>query len=490
VLAILHSAQYLWITSYYAKREATAGNETGKPGGWRPLVYFAVLVVGGIALFVPGPWLVSRVLRQDFTTSFLAFTALVNIHHFLLDGAIWKLRDGRIASLLLNVKQTVSSANASSGFGGVPGWLMSAGTPARFARLAGIVVLLLIAGLDQAKFFFGAQASDAKSLRRAQQLNPYDAALQLKLARVSDREGNYRANRTALEEAVRMNPNYRPALAAYAKLLIETREYEQAYSHYKQMFTRVQPDVDSLVNFGLLAAQMGRDDEAIGAWQRAIALDDSQAGAQLYLAEAFTRKRQFREAIPHYQNYLTLIASRTASVQTAGPVAQPEVVINAILKLAAAYQNTNDSQQAGRFYSQAATLADNTGDREALVFSLVHAAQMKAKSGEHGEAFKDFRRALTIENSVNELARPTDWVIYGRFLRQVNASRQNVFACFLKAQALLQASTTPLDSEIPDLRRVIENELNSAKSGLDSASIEASRANLNQAVTEALSLKL
>src|SRR5260370_2794813 len=49
VLAVMHSAQYLWITSYYARREA-AGES--KPGShWRPLAYFGVLVTGGIALF-------------------------------------------------------------------------------------------------------------------------------------------------------------------------------------------------------------------------------------------------------------------------------------------------------------------------------------------------------------------------------------------------------------------------------------------------------
>ena len=42
---------------------------------WRPLAYFGVLVAGGIALFVPGPWLASRVFHHDFTASFLIFGA-------------------------------------------------------------------------------------------------------------------------------------------------------------------------------------------------------------------------------------------------------------------------------------------------------------------------------------------------------------------------------------------------------------------------------
>src|SRR5208283_47518 len=111
VLAVMHSAQYLWITSYYARREASEA-----PGrSWRPWAYFGVLVAGGIALFVPGPWLASRVFHHDFTVSFLIFTALVNLHHFILDGAIWKLRDGRIASLLLNSRDRLAGAASEAG---------------------------------------------------------------------------------------------------------------------------------------------------------------------------------------------------------------------------------------------------------------------------------------------------------------------------------------------------------------------------------------
>ena len=97
-------------------------------GDWSPLAYFGVLIVGGIALFVPGPWLASRVLHHDFSTSFLIFTSLVNIHHFILDGAIWKLRDGRIAALLLNSKERVASAMADAGgrFRTAWGWVTGA----------------------------------------------------------------------------------------------------------------------------------------------------------------------------------------------------------------------------------------------------------------------------------------------------------------------------------------------------------------------------
>ena len=79
----------------------SARSARGGPNKWRFAGYFLTLVAGGIALFIPGPWLVSYIFHYDFTTSFLIFTALVNIHHFLLDGAIWKLRDSRVSSVLV-----------------------------------------------------------------------------------------------------------------------------------------------------------------------------------------------------------------------------------------------------------------------------------------------------------------------------------------------------------------------------------------------------
>ena len=109
ILAVLHSAQYLWITSYYQRKEARAAGQAS----WSLSRYLLTLVAGGIALFIPGPWLASRLFHADFAASFLTFTALVNIHHFILDGKIWKLRDSRIGVLLLN-KGSESTAKMPS----------------------------------------------------------------------------------------------------------------------------------------------------------------------------------------------------------------------------------------------------------------------------------------------------------------------------------------------------------------------------------------
>ena len=67
--------------------------------------YWTTLVAGGVALFVPGPWLASYVGRFDFTSSVLIVTAVVNIHHFVLDGVVWKLRDPRVSKVLTSTQE-------------------------------------------------------------------------------------------------------------------------------------------------------------------------------------------------------------------------------------------------------------------------------------------------------------------------------------------------------------------------------------------------
>ena len=56
LLAVLHSTQYLWITSYYQAREARERGDTN----WKLSRYLLTLVAGGIALFIPGPWKIGR----------------------------------------------------------------------------------------------------------------------------------------------------------------------------------------------------------------------------------------------------------------------------------------------------------------------------------------------------------------------------------------------------------------------------------------------
>ncbi len=89
-----HSLQYLWVTSYFAKR---AGSWSGMPS-----YYARVLAAGAAASYLPavlaGPRFAGALsLDQGLL---LLGGAVLNLHHFILDGAIWKLR-GPIGRILI-----------------------------------------------------------------------------------------------------------------------------------------------------------------------------------------------------------------------------------------------------------------------------------------------------------------------------------------------------------------------------------------------------
>lgn len=396
ILAVMHSAQYLWITSYYARREATENPAQGR--SWRPYIYFSVLVVGGIALFIPGPWLASKLLHTDFTASFLAFTALVNIHHFLLDGAIWKLRDGRIAALLLN--STEHKGNFANGVSRITNWLISPRLPVRILRVGAAMLLVLVAGLDQLKFYYGTQANDITSLSRASDLNEFDAALQVRLARANETSGNQAGKRAALEAALRLNPSYKPAQLSLARMLIESGKYDEAYSHYQQMFLQSSPDVDSLINFGVLADHLGHADEAATAWRNAIERDPNQANPHLYLAQLLARQKMFRDAIPHYERYLALISEQSHD-GSASSRTNPTAIVKVVLQLASACRNAGETEQALHFFTQGATLANRVGDQQGLAFALTQSGEIKSDLGRKDEALADFQRARALQQSAD-----------------------------------------------------------------------------------------
>jgi tetratricopeptide (TPR) repeat protein len=346
---------------------------------------------------------------------------------------------------------------------------------------------LLIAGMDQAKFYYGAQASDAASLRRAEQLNPYDAGLQLRLARANEQQGNHSGNQSALEAAVRINPSYRAAQVALARQLIESGKYAAAYAHYEQMFIHLRPDVDSLINFGLLASQLNHQDEAINAWQRALVLDSSQANAHLYLADALARKKQFKDSIPHYEQYLGLVATQTSVADPPGAVPHPAAIVKVVLQLASACENAGDDEAASHFITQATRLAEKAGDKSGLILALVQSADINAKHDRTVEALAEFQRALTLENASTSAGQPEHWFKYGRFLQRTRLYPRLVFACFVKADVLFRGDDNLKDH---DLAELVSKELSVTAAALDAATIRSIKLNLTPVLQEALILKL
>src|SRR5262249_54965508 len=94
-VALAHAAQYVWITASFA--------EAREPGYSKGRFYARALSGGSAAWTLPALLFAPGVLGQlPFDAGLgMLIAALVNLHHFMLDGVIWKLRDKRVASVLV-----------------------------------------------------------------------------------------------------------------------------------------------------------------------------------------------------------------------------------------------------------------------------------------------------------------------------------------------------------------------------------------------------
>jgi tetratricopeptide (TPR) repeat protein len=434
ILAVLHSAQYLWITSYYQGKEARAAGHVS----WSFPRYLLTLIAGGIALFIPGPWLASRLFHADFATSFLTFTALVNIHHFFLDGALWKLRDSRIASFLLNKRQESAEEQQSSGrMASVFHWIAGATTSARLLRVGLLLLFLLWGVMDQLHFYWVNVSASLSSLQRAVRLNPNDSSAQTRLAQAADASGNRDLALASLQRAAAVNPGNLPLQENYARALIVAGHENDAYELYRKLLLRAPQNVNALVNYGLLAQRLGNPEEAVESWQRAVAADPMQTNAHLYLAQALEQRGEIQAAARHYRAYLEIVAKHPTDHPSEGAT-----VISALIKVADANVETKKFGEALVGYQRAAQFAEKIKKPGLQSLALAHAAEAQDRAGAVGDASQYFQQALIVDETQGDPREAAaDWYNYGQFLHRHNQPEALVFACFYRAQDLM--STNP-----------------------------------------------
>ena len=481
VLAVMHSAQYLWITSYYARREAAGNAATMPTRNWRPLAYFGVLVLGGIALFVPGPWLASRAFHHDFTASFLIFTALINIHHFILDGAIWKLRDGRIAALLLNSREKISDAAAETGvrFATAGRWLVGTSAGARFLRVGAALVLLAWGTIDQARYYLALQTDDLRDLQRAAALNSYDSLVQTRVGHREIEDGQSQQAEAAWKRAIQVNPADAAPRQQLLQLLIDQKRFDEAYTLTEASLKYSPKDPNLLVDRGLLALQRGQSDEARADWEKAIAVDPGQLNAHLYLADELDREGKAPAAATQYNIALSTIAKRSADERPT-----PQQVIAMILRMADCQTRSSQFDRAVKSYQLAEKLAAETGQAKLASVADVNEAALQTKAGRLNDALLLYQHALKLDDAINDRsAGAQDWFTYGSFLEQAGFSPHLAYACLVKSQkVMLSIPGAAVPDSLIAAQKKLEKQLGAAAAAV--------RRNPEPAVTEALGLRL
>jgi tetratricopeptide (TPR) repeat protein len=485
VLAVMHSAQYLWITSYYARREAVGITEKKAAHNWRPLAYFGVLVVGGIALFVPGPWLASRAFHHDFTASFLIFTALVNIHHFILDGAIWKLRDGRVASLLLNSRENILSAASDAGgrLAAAGRWLVGDTAGSRFVRVSAVIVLLLWGTIDQARYYLALCSDDLRDLERAAAMNSFDSSLQMRLAHRAMEDGLPQQAEAAWRRAMQANPADPAPRQALLQFLIDQSRYDEAFTLTEASLKYAPKDANLLVDRGFLALQRGHADVARSSWEQAIAVDSNQINAHLYLANELDREGQAQSAATHYSVYLTKITQHPAQNRPAA-----DRVIAIVLRMADCQARSSQTDLALKAYHLAEKLAVQTGQTKLESVADVNEGALQAKAGRLSEALQLYQHALKLDDAIGDQnASAEDWLTYGRFLDEAGFPARLAYACLVKAASI--APTTHDAGQTNPSATTRQSAIYQSLEKRLGASAASIRHNPEPALAEALALK-
>jgi len=268
-IATGHSVQYLWITAYYA-----AGD---RPAGARLLYLAKTLAAGSFIWSVPallyslsleGTRLGGVALDQDVL---VLLAATVNLHHFILDGAIWKLRDGRVARILIR--------REPAGGRGVPieperrrRWL----APLVYALGAAATIQVLASLVErQLRFEPALRAGDAdaawRSLERLDALQADSASDHLRFGHAAADGSNARLALHAYQRSLDMRPS--PAVwLAIGALAERGGQSQEAIASYERALELNPDHPQALIDLGSLWLRLGDAERAVAPLERAVAL--------------------------------------------------------------------------------------------------------------------------------------------------------------------------------------------------------------------------
>jgi tetratricopeptide (TPR) repeat protein len=214
---------------------------------------------------------------------------VVNLHHFVLDGAIWKLRDGRVARVLLRAPDPVGAGAAPA--------------PARHrtwmrALVWGVATLGLLVPLGQAigRSALEGPPEDGPALERSisvlRWVGRETTKLHYRIGTLYARQGNHAKAISHFERSIELFPTGYAwfALGSEYRTLGRWQEARAAFESAIALAPDV-PEAHYSRAGAVLAAAGAEDaasrDDAIGSLQRALELRPGFAGAALTLAQLY-----------------------------------------------------------------------------------------------------------------------------------------------------------------------------------------------------------
>jgi len=262
-IAVGHAAQYLWITTHYAKTSER----------WRGTRrYLTKAFVFGNAVWAAPVMLLGPELfgRPDYETGLaMCVAAAVNLHHFVLDGAIWKLRNPKIAAVLFGNRRELASADSAPA--SLPWSRRAAWTIAGFFFIANVIPKFEI-----------------------EQRLP--AAL---------RNKDYAAAESILDRAALYGRDSSIWRALLAGRLVNTSDPRRAIHHYRRSL-KLYPRSSDCARLGVLVEKLEGLEAAITIWEDGLDQFPDDFDLNLHLGSGLMRIGRGREAIPFLERAVDL----------------------------------------------------------------------------------------------------------------------------------------------------------------------------------------
>ncbi len=212
-IAAAHGIQYVWITLYF-HRKTHAGSRMSFFYGKSML---AGQLLWGLPALVFAPIMIGSFSYSADVSLLVAST--VNLHHFVLDGAIWRLRDDRVGRVLVSEAPTAAARGPEIGRPWLAALVFGAG--------AVFVVSQIVNALEGHVFAQSLERREVAGAERALDHLRFVASdayhLRLELGLLAQEAGDLDAAIRAFERSVELRPN--PG-AWYQKALVHAHRAE------------------------------------------------------------------------------------------------------------------------------------------------------------------------------------------------------------------------------------------------------------------------
>ena len=286
-IAGYHAVQYLWITTYYGSKTSAALRTPASPLRRRARFLTKAALAGYAVWTVPALLFAPGLFGQLPYDSGLALmvAAVVNLHHFILDGAVWKLRDGRVARVLLRTRAPAEPSPVGPGGAGAP-WLRRC--------LQGLGAVCIVYGAvafwaGDRGFSTSISRGDLRSARvaldRMAALGRDSPNRRIQLGRRLAGAGDPAGALRQIQQGLDLHPSF-AGYQSLAQLHAQERRWRLAATAYDSALARQPDNAVMLYRAGLSWLEAGDAERAVALLTRAADLAPDQKLFGLSLARA------------------------------------------------------------------------------------------------------------------------------------------------------------------------------------------------------------